>query len=62
MYSTAEKQLDTRTRAAGWISSGEDDIMCSIFERVPIMFVPASGKLHGMCIHEHYSILYEWNS
>ena len=30
-----------------------------IFERVPITFVPASGKLSGMYTCEHYIILYE---
>ena len=58
-YSTAQRQLDTHTCAAGWILSGEDYIMSSIFEQVPVMFVPASGKLSGMCTHKHYIILYE---
>ena len=29
--------------------SCEDYIMRSIFERVPVTFVPTSGKLLGMC-------------
>ena len=56
---TAQRQLDTRTRAAGWILSGEDYIMRSMFEWASITFVPASGKFFGMCTCEHYIILYE---
>ena len=33
--------------------------MRTVFERVPITFMPAAGKLSGMCTHEHYIILYE---
>ena len=53
------RQLDTRTRAAGWILLGEDYIMHSMFEQASVTFVPASGKLSGMCTREHYIILYE---
>ena len=52
-YGTAQRQLDTRTHAAGWILSGEDYIMRSIFEQAPVMFAPASGQLSGVCTHEH---------
>ena len=62
MYSTAQSQLDTCMHAAGWILSGEDYIMCLIFERAPVTFVPVSGKLPGVCTHEYYIVLYEWNS
>ena len=60
MYGTAQRQFDTHTHAAGWILSGEDYIMCSIFEWPSVMFMPASGKLSGMCTCEHYIILYEF--
>ena len=59
IYSTAQRQLDTRTCATGWILSGKDYIMRSIFEWMPCTFVPASGKLSGMCTHEHRIIFYE---
>ena len=59
MYGTAQRQLDTRTSVAGWILSGEDYIMRSIFERAPVTFVPVSGKLSGVCTRKHYIILYE---
>ena len=62
MYGTAQRQLDTRMHAAGWILSGEDYIMCVIFERAHFIFMPASGKLPGVWTHEHYIILYKWNS
>ena len=58
-YGTAQRQLDTHIRAAGWVLLGEDYIMRSIFERAPVTFVSASGKLSGMCTHKHYIILYE---
>ena len=59
IYSTAQRQLDTRMRAAGWVLAGEDYIMRSIFERMPVMFMPASGILSGLCTRKHYIILYE---
>ena len=55
-YGTAQR---TRTCAASGILSSEDYITRSIFERVPITFMPASGKLSGVCTSEHYIILYE---
>ena len=58
-YGTAQRQLDTRMCAASGILSSEDYITRSIFERVPITFMPASGKLSGVCTSEHYIILYE---
>ena len=33
--------------------------MRSIFERVPVTFVPASGKVSGVCTRELYIIMYE---
>ena len=51
-YSTAQRQLDTRMHAAAWNFLCEDYIMHSIFERTPVTFVPASGKLSGMCARE----------
>ena len=30
-----------------------------IFEQVPVTFVPASGKVSGVCTHELYIIMYE---
>ena len=59
MYSIAQRQLDTHTRAADRILLGEDYIMCSIFERAPLMFVPASGKLSDVCTCERYTLLNE---
>ena len=59
-YSTAQRQLDTHMHAAGWTLSGEDYIMRAIFERVPITFMPTSGKLSGVCTREHYIILYNF--
>ena len=59
IYGTAQRQLDTHRLAAGWILLGEDYIMRSIFEQAPVTFVPTSGKLSGMCTHEHYIILYK---
>ena len=58
-YSTAQRQLDTRTHAEGWILLGEDYIIGLIFEWAPITFMPVLGKLSCMCIREHYIILYE---
>ena len=58
-YGTAQRQLDTRMHAAGWILSDEGYIMRLIFEREPITFMPASGKLSGMCTCKCYIILYE---
>ena len=58
-YNIAQRQLDTRMCAAGWILSGEDYIVQSIFEQAPVTFVYISGKLYGMCTSEHYIILYE---
>ena len=58
-YGTTQRQLDAHTCAAGRILSGENYIMHSIFERVPITFVPSSGILSGMCTRKHYIILYE---
>ena len=52
-YSTAQRQLDTNTCAAAWKFLSEDYIMHSIFERVPVMPVPASGKLSGVYTSEH---------
>ena len=57
--STTQRQLDARTCAAGWILLGEDYIMCSIFERAPVTFMPVSGKLSGVCTHGYYIILYK---
>ena len=54
-YGTAQRQLDTHMRAAA--CSGEDYIMRSIFEWVPVMFVPASGKSSGMYTCERCSFL-----
>ena len=48
-YGTAQRQIDFRMCVEGWILLGEDYIMCSIFQQVPIMFVLASGKLSGLC-------------
>ena len=59
LYTTAQRQLDTPMGAAGWIWSGEDYIMSSMFEQAPATFMPASGKLSGMCTHKHYIILYK---
>ena len=59
-YGTAQRQLDTHTRAAGWTLLGEDYIMHSIFKWTPVMYVPASGELSGVCTCEHYIILYEF--
>ena len=42
------------------MSLGKDYIMRSIFEQAPVTFVPASGKLSGVCTREHYIILYEF--
>ena len=58
-YGKAQRQLDTHTHTAGWILSGEDYIMHSISEWVPVTFMPTSGKLSGLCTSEHYIILYE---
>ena len=54
-YGTAQRQLDTRMCAAGRILSGEDYIMHSIFEQAPVTFMPASGKLSGMCTRKRYT-------
>ena len=51
-YGTAQRQLDTCMCATAWNFSCEDYIMRSIFERVPITFVPASGILFGVCTCE----------
>ena len=47
LYGTAQRKLDTRTHAAA--CSCEDYVTHSIFEWTTIMFVPASGKLSGIC-------------
>ena len=39
--------------------SGKDYIMCLIFERELVTFVPTLAKLFGVCTHEHYIILHE---
>ena len=39
--------------------TGENYIMHSIFEWAPVMFVPTSGKLSGMCTREYHITLYE---
>ena len=49
LYGTAQRQLDTRMHATARKFLGEDYAMHSIFERATVMFVPASGKLSGMC-------------
>ena len=59
IYGTAQRQLDTRMRAAGWILSGEDYIMHSILEQVPTTFVAASGKLSDVWSLEPYIILHQ---
>ena len=52
-FGRAKRQLDTHTSAVAWNFSCKDYIMHSIFEQVPVTFVPASGKLSGVCTHKH---------